>query len=277
MNIQSLPWLFVRNRAPILVCCLLLLSSSEAVGANLGNVMPLGDSITVGFGDPAGGGYRDPLYTLLADAGHTVQFVGTQTDFQTPLLASNGQQNHEGHAGYVIEAGTSGQFGIRDNIESYLDATDPSLILLMIGTNDMFLDYESATAPDRLSNLLADIDTLKPNAHTIVANLIPVHSTRSPLFERVVTYNAAVPGVVATHQGLGHKVSYLDMYSFLTAPDDLLDVVHPTAAGYDNMALGWEAGINALLVPEPSPTTSFSVGLLSLLGWRWRRKRRFLC
>lgn len=268
---QSIPWLFLKQRTPILVCCLLLFSFSESIGANLGGVMPLGDSVTVGAGYREGGGYREALYTKLTNAGHTFQFVGTQRTFPTTLLTSNEQQFHEGHSGYVIEAGTSGRSGIRDRIASYLAATDPSLILLMIGTNDVDIGYESATTPDRLSDLLFDIDTLEPNAHTIVANLIPVQATSGPLFDRVATFNAAVPGVVATHQGLGHKVSFLDMHSFLTAPGDMYDSLHPNSAGYENMALGWESGIDAFLIPEPSTTALFSFGLLGLLGWKRRR------
>ena len=197
---------FIDRPIVFLVGGLLIAFSSEALGANFGNVMPLGDSITAGVGDGAGGGYRDPLYTRLTNAGHTFQFVGTASGRPTGLLADNGQQNHEGHSGYVIEAGSSGRQGIRDNIATYLGTTTPDLILLMIGTNDINLGYQLATAPDRLSDLLTDIDALAPNAHTIVANVVPVKLPRGFLVNRVAAYNAAVPGVVASHLGLGHNL-----------------------------------------------------------------------
>jgi len=176
-----------------LVATLALTSSADGV-LDLGKVMPLGDSITNGYGDPAGGGYRDPLYASLTGAGHTLQFVGTRTTLPTPLLTNNGQAAHNGGPGFVIERGSSGAAGgIRDNIASYLSRGDPDIILLMVGTNDMRLDYELATAPDRLSALPADIATLQPNAHTIVANLVPIKdASEQPLFDDIAAYNAAI-------------------------------------------------------------------------------------
>ena len=141
------------RRIAILFSCLFLFFHAETLAADLGNVMPLGDSITVGVGDPRGGGYRDPLYTQLTNAGHTFQFVGTLSSSPTELLTSAGQQNHEGHGGYVIEAGTSGREGIRDNITTYLGATDPDLILLMIGTNDVHIGSRGVVVKEARSNL----------------------------------------------------------------------------------------------------------------------------
>ena len=253
------------RRIAILCSCLLLSLHSEAPGAKLGNIMPLGDSITLGHGDQTGGGYRDPLYTQLTNAGHTFQFVGTLSALPSELLTSAGQQNHEGHGGYVIEAGTSGREGIRDNITTYLGATDPDLILLMIGTNDVHISYELDTAMERLGDLLTDIATLEPNAHTIVANLVPFRTSRGRV-DPTVAYNAAVPGLVAAHQGMGHNVSFLDMHSFL-GNDDLIDALHPNATGYDKMATAWSSGIDAILVPEPSAVALSALGLLGLIFW----------
>ncbi len=265
-------WVLFGLGVGVLIANLTIMGSAGRA-MDLGNVMPLGDSITNGFGDPAGGGYRDPLFTNLTNAGHTFQFVGERSTLPTTLLTNNGQARHNGGPGYVIEKGLNGPSeapsGIRDNIASYLNSGNPDIILLMIGTNDMRLNYELATAPDRLSALLTDIATLQPNAHTIVANLIPIRdASEQPLFDRVAAYNAAIPGVVAAQQSLGRKVSFLDMHSFLTAPDDLFDRLHPNAIGYDKMAAAWEEAINA--IPEPSTTALAALGLLSLITHRRR-------
>ena len=77
--------------------------------------MPLGDSITwgdaftwsgghwgsgTGVETPIPGGYRDPLYSDLHNAGLDFQFVGSKNDNATALLTSAGQTANEGHGGY---------------------------------------------------------------------------------------------------------------------------------------------------------------------------------
>ena len=60
---------------------------------NLGNILPLGDSITVGDGSPATpGGYRDPLYSLLTDANYDFTYVGSQTTNPTAPLTAAAKQ-----------------------------------------------------------------------------------------------------------------------------------------------------------------------------------------
>jgi hypothetical protein len=77
---------------------LLKTATSQAAQANmnLGNVMPLGDSITKGA--PAGA-YRDPLFALLKNGGYTFKFVGSLTENPTAALTAAGQDRHEGHSG----------------------------------------------------------------------------------------------------------------------------------------------------------------------------------
>ena len=41
-------------------------------------LMPLGDSVTWGYGSTDGNGYRKVLHDLLAQQGYVVDFVGTQ-------------------------------------------------------------------------------------------------------------------------------------------------------------------------------------------------------
>ena len=85
-------------------------------------ILPLGDSITQGASQPASvpGGYRDPLRTLLTNAGYQIQFVGSASDNATAALTASGNATHEGHGGYTTSnllvnldanGGTSGNNG----------------------------------------------------------------------------------------------------------------------------------------------------------------------
>jgi lysophospholipase L1-like esterase len=236
--------------------------------------MPLGDSITDG---DTNAGYRGPLYTLLNNAGYSFQFVGSASDNPGALPSTPlDQRHHEGHSGYVITAGTSGRSGLTDNLNTWLGAggTDPNIILLMIGTNDINLDYQRATAPQRLDNLVSMISNrntgLKPNAHLIIAELVPIVDATKDAW--VQDYNLGIANVVFKHRNLlGENVSLVDMHSALTF-SDFADTLHPNTSGYNKTAGVWFSGI-AAVVPEPSTIALLGGGLIGLLVCAWRRRK----
>ena len=162
----------LRSLSAAMVLLGIVAASDPAAAVETLKIMPLGDSITEGWmaslidhpeGDIAG--YRGPLYTKLVAAGYAVQFVGSNTTFPGTLPAS--QIHHEGHSGWMISAGTVGtesRDGLTDHINTWLgpSGVDPNVILLMIGTNDVRLNNQLATAPDRLSTLISKISTSRP-------------------------------------------------------------------------------------------------------------------
>ena len=124
----------------------------HAAGAMaVGEILPLGDSITNGPGG-TGGGYRARLHLLLNNAGDSFNFVGSATNNSTPALINSGQHYHEGHSGYRIDQIEGNLTGLvssapafdTNNGGHWLDGgiavgrapIFPDLILLHIGTND---------------------------------------------------------------------------------------------------------------------------------------------
>lgn len=258
--------------------------AAASVSINLGTIMPLGDSITDGS---VPGGYRDPLYTDLTNAGYSFSFVGSATDNSTTLLTDHSDQHHEGNSGYVIEnkasqdpnAGGTGDGGIMDNVDTWLGSggANPNYILLMIGTNDVRLDYYLSEAPSRLSTLISMISDpktgLRPNAKLIVAQITPFGSGSVSTNTEAQAFNAAIPGIVATDQAAGMHVSYVNMYGALNPSTDIgSDNIHPVQSGYNKMATVWLGGIEAA-VPEPVSAGIVLVGAGMLLGRRTRARQ----
>jgi lysophospholipase L1-like esterase len=270
---------------------------------NLGNIMPLGDSITVGDGSPATpGGYRDPLYSLLTNASDTFTYVGSETTNPTALLTAAGETNHEGHAGATI-APVSIAFGgssndLQSNVANWIPAADPNYILLMIGTNNVDLSYPTnfengpydpsllanaganlATLIDTISNKLTG---LASDAHLIVSNIIWIGIPAENA--GVQQYDAQVLSDVQTAQAAGENVSFCDMYDQVPPTlNDKSDDLHPNAYGYQLMAQGWfnaiqsvqaqpnvvSAGTSLNLTPTtglPSNGTIFNDGMVSVAG-----------
>jgi lysophospholipase L1-like esterase len=227
-------------------------------------VMPLGDSITDGEQIP--GGYRIGLWQRLVASNDAVDFVGSQSNGP----ASLGDHDHEGHPGWRIDQ-------IDANIVGWLQATQPHTVLLHIGTNDVLQNFQLATAPQRLSTLIDHITSTVPNAEVFVATIIPLANAAQE--QAVQAFNAAIPGIVQSKVAAGKHVHLVDMHSALTAAD-LLDGIHPTAAGYDKMAATWFSALQSVPgsigqpgspspspspspTPTPSPTPSQGGGLCS--------------
>lgn len=253
--------------------------------ASLGNIMPLGDSITYGYscGSPSPGGYRAQLYSRLTAAGYSFSFVGSCTDNSSTALASAGQTHHEGHSAIrldQIEANLDGNTEFPSGNGGYWlsgtasrEALDPDIVLLMAGINDIAQPASATTTRDRLDSLIGHIFQDRPNATVIVANLTPMTGACTTAYgERADAYNAMIPSVVDKyHAEKGKKAYFLDMHNKLTSADISPDDVHPTQSGYDKMGDAWFGAIQE--VPEPSSVILSTTGLLGLVTYSWHRRR----
>lgn len=130
---------------------------AQAPAAKTLTIMPMGDSITEGFGVP--GGYRQPLYDIITGMGYRVDFVGNQIQAFDPTP----DRNHWGKSGWGIadtDAVTGGRSyvslqanegpsgavrsGLFDDLHAAIStayfSTSPdanNILLLMAGTNDV--------------------------------------------------------------------------------------------------------------------------------------------
>lgn len=252
-------------------------------------IMPLGDSITVGYTDNPGWndptqpfefGYRSGLYTRLSDAGVDFQFVGSSTQ---PFDNASGDPTHGGTVSPTLDLRPLGQDGhrgisgnsingVHGNVLNWIQQDDPDVILLLIGING--INSSSEVQLDALANTIV---TNAPDLHLIIAQITPFANFNQTLFD----YNnhirdELVPDLVAS----GHSVSTVDLYTmFLDDPNDPTSIGsglhanqinHPTNEMYDQMAEAWFDGINSS-VPEPSSASLLLVG--GLLLSRRRRVR----
>jgi lysophospholipase L1-like esterase len=251
------PWL--ARLAVALVCSCGWATSPTAAAPRAANlplkegqikIMPLGDSITDGFNVP--GGYRVELRRRLLADGFDIDFVGSMSNGPDSLV----DKNHEGHIGWSTVL-------ISNSVNWWLDAYQPDVILLMIGTNDMIIDSLYESAPDHLSALIDQISDRLPNARLVVASITLMKMDEWS--RRALVYNAAIPDMVRLKASEGRNVSFVNMNGALDA-GDISDSVHPTAAGYDKMANAWYGALIPLLnnappkvsVTSPADNSSFN-------------------
>ncbi|WP_316528185.1 SGNH/GDSL hydrolase family protein [Kitasatospora brasiliensis] len=182
-------------------------------------VMPLGDSITVGVGSPTRSSYRRPLWNLVAgQSRYTVRFVGSQAGGELP------DTHHEGHSGYLID-------GIRAEVDQWIAAERPDVVLLHIGVNDLNRGTDPGHAGDRLKALLDRIFADRPGVTVIMQGVIP---TTQGLKSSPTAFNDQARGLQAPEAKAGHTFRFVDPPA-LTA-NEMSDRLHPNDAGYQRMA-----------------------------------------
>jgi lysophospholipase L1-like esterase len=213
-------------------------ASSPAQLQNCSSIMPLGDSITLGVN----GGYRNNLYTDLQKLNCGVSYVGTQTDPNTRVA----DKHHEGHAGLTIG-------DVAREVNAWLAASHPAIILLMIGTNDTawWTAENAEQIGARHDALIEQLRTASPNAWIFVASIPP----QSPVIiqpnnvDRAVLtrqFNVVIRKNVAARVALGQRVRFVTVDSVLTAAD-LYDGIHPTENAHAKIALTFLEAIRATL------------------------------
>jgi hypothetical protein len=207
-------------------------------------ILPFGDSITRGAKSSDDGGYRAPLYKLILAAKQKATFTGSQAHGPAQVSGQPFPRNHQGHAGWTIDPGynmiSSSYSGISTLVPSPALSGNPNIILLMIGTNDLFA-RDTANMATRLEVLLDDIAKDAPKALIVLAQITPLESNSAAL----TAYNAKIPGIVQSHAAKGQHIIGVDMSKLPT--NQLADGTHPNDQGYAYMANIWYAAIKDLL------------------------------
>lgn len=224
-------------------------STPDAAGTSWANplrIMPLGDSITVGVGSPNKSGYRIDLQRRLRAAGVTTDFVGSQSD------GDGGDLDHEGRGGWTIDQ-------IAAQVDRRLTESEPDVVLLHAGTNNITRSEDPAAVAGKLSALIDRVRARVPAAHIYVARIIGTAVGSEVAANRA--YNTMIPDVVRAKDPQVHLVDQSTVTGL-----DIYDRHHPNEFGYRKMAHNWYEAIRATLHPEWPGT-----------GNPYRAKRAHLC
>ncbi|BCJ74842.1 hypothetical protein CS0771_43860 [Catellatospora sp. IY07-71] len=246
-----------RRRTALAALCALALALTVAItGAPAAHaaapvrVMPLGDSITGGPGC-----WRAVLWDRLQRNGFTdVDFVGTLAGGGCGMNGWDG--DNEGHGGYQAT-------GIADQnqLPGWLAATHPDVVLMHLGTNDVWNNQPTATILAAFGKLVDQMRADNPNIKVLVAQIIPMTpSGCSWCPTGVSALNAAIPAWAAGKSTAQSPVTVVDQFSGFDTAVDTSDGVHPDDSGFQKMSDRWYPALTPLLGgTTPADTTPPSV------------------
>ncbi|KAF6796365.1 GDSL-like Lipase/Acylhydrolase [Colletotrichum sojae] len=190
-------------------------------------ILPVGDSVTVGFLSSDGNGYRLKLQENLS--ANEVVFAGT-------VAGGNMTDPY-----YAAWSGQTIKY-MADNVGPSLEQR-PNIILLHAGTNDMNPNPDISKegndpegAAERLGALIDQMLTTCPDATVLVAQIINTcDPNQRPGTEE---YQKLIPGVVEERVSKGGHVLAVD---FAALGDAVLrnDCIHPSDEGYRTMGDYW--------------------------------------
>ncbi len=211
-------------------------------------IMPLGDSIT---GSP--GCWRALLWTQLQDAGYTnIDFVGTLPP-QGCGIPHDG--DNEGHGGILATNMAS-----QNLLPAWLAATNPDIVLMHLGTNDVWSNRPTQVILDAFTTLVQQMRANNPSMRIVVQQIIPMNpSSCSECGARAVALNSAIPDWAASLTTPQSPIIVVDQWTGFNTATDTYDGVHPNSAGDQKIANKLFPVVRGLLsgnLPTSSPTTS---------------------
>lgn len=214
-------------------------------------VMAVGDSLTQGQGAEGSGGYRLKLWNKMNAAGFDFLPVGPSDQ---PPYSNNGDPYYKsrwaGFGGWQIGdiAGTGQYNQTGKAIPQWIADHNPSVLLLMIGTNDLGntapATTDMAVLRQRFNALLDAIYTAKTDIDIVLAKL-PHYQTY--VWSVSTNYsNMIVEELTArVAQNPARQMAVADM-STIRESNDYNDYVHLNAKGYGKAADIWFDAITSV-------------------------------
>ena len=243
---------FKSSRLVLVFCAILSFTSffgcgggggSDSGGQDLGDlsnsrairIMPIGDSITQAIDGRAS--YRYWLWRDLDSKGYNFDFVGGERGAHNGNnFPSDFDLDHEGHWNWTSS-------NILSYAPSYAAAHVPDIILLHIGTNDMFRGGNIDQALNNIALIIDSFRVVNPQLVTLLASVIP--SSRSA--ENIEAFSNAI---IQNYQSLStdsSPVVLVDQNQGFFVSSDTYDGIHPNASGEQKMARRWAAALDDIL------------------------------
>jgi acyl-CoA thioesterase-1 len=226
------------------------------------NILCLGNSIT--NGTTSFNSYRRDLWFLLHDDKYDFDLIGSWSKHHmgTDVPDPDFDLDHEGHSGWTIQDmfHAPDWDSSRGNIYIWLQTYYPDIVLVELGTNDVF---HCTKVPEMISDMAKLVGLLReknPRVTVCIAQIPPLGprwadqklcGTDTTYDEVLRNFNKAIPGLVARLNTRLSPIITVDQYTGVDPTLDMYDDIHPNDRGEKMMADRWFKVIKRYLHPLP--------------------------
>jgi acyl-CoA thioesterase I len=221
------------------------------------NILCLGNSIT--NGTSTFNSYRRDLWQMLHTGNYNIDFIGSWNKHHMGGEFPNADfdLDHEGHSGWTAADifHAPDWDSTRGNINQWLKEYTPDIVLVELGTNDVF---QCRKIPDVIENFAALVQRLRnKNKYVKIffAQIPPLGPqwAQKKLCGNDTTYdqtirilNRAIELFVKANTAADSPLFSVDQYSGITAANQY-DDIHPNLSGEKIMAERWFSAIHGFI------------------------------
>lgn len=250
----------------ISVLCLLFFSFHPTFSAPV-RIMALGNSITQS--NTANYSYRYNLWKKLLDAGLEVDFVGSHAVNLggNPAWPQHNGKNfdpdNEGHWGWSADQILYGNSGepTAGKLSQWLTGYTPDIVLLHLGTNDMFRNQPVDETLNELREVVKQLRADNASVTILLAKLIPAYEQKvgAQAANNIKLLNERIPALAQELNTAASQVILVDQYTGFnpTTGADTWDGIHPNASGEEKMAQRWFDAIMQVAAPSAVALQNF--------------------
>lgn len=133
-------------------------------------------------------------------------------------------------------------------LPSWLSSTKPDIILMHLGTNDVWNNQSPTTITSAFSTLLSQMLTANPRTKLLVAKIIPMApSNCAACGARVVELNKEIERWAGENAAKGGGVTVVDTWTGFDTQSMTGDGVHPNEKGGRRLADVWYPAVAAAI------------------------------
>ena len=214
------------------------------------NILPLGNSIT--NGTSVYNSYRRSLWQMLHKANYNFDFIGSwdKQHMGAPYPNPDFDLDHDGHSGWTAHHLLEPpDWDIqRGNIDQWLKSYRPDIVLMELGTNEVFQCTSAAAAMNDLSTIIDKLRVNNTSVKILLAQIPPLGKKWAPqklcgndisYEQSLKLFNQAILQFAESKTTTQSPVIIVDQFTGINPDTDMYDDIHPNTSGEKIMAERW--------------------------------------